>query len=564
MALERVTDWQACELLGVPVKLLQTAAFRESLKPRDLESVKCQRLGLVMVHRTEPLVFTCDESARTRLMAFTELDCRMIATWRDDETSHSDDPKTNTKLTAHKTVCHIPVDVDSRVLKEILEFFPIIGVNYQTAELNRECRLIMATFILSALRDSEREFSISQEVQDKMTMVGHRKRKALISFLDQSRFFAVSVNYSTGNHSIIRSLKGVKFHRLYADQHNMVPCFDGILGSLSPLPSPAGSDSVADVSLMPLRSLSCHWAYSGKTCRVLIPVDWFRSYGQSYRNACTSLHSEQWHFISSIESSIHRTVIGRPTLEDCLRFASLRRAEPGKTLEDSWTDEKWAIETLKRWIEWKEDPLLYLNRVERRLYYPFVNQSKHLRRRYMQFKYDGIIEPAAEVDMSATFWVMLASMLDESPCKARLIRDLKEGRFYERLNEEVGRIYKDPSELKVAVQKHCLFGKEKFGSTLLFAAMMSLYPDLGRFIMHKRRNHDVKWLSDLLTNKEGSFFIDCLLPQIVKAGIPALPIHDAFCVPGSVAEQVGQMCCELAQERFGFGPRFKVSYNIVP
>ena len=40
MALEGITDWQACELLGVPVKLLDTAAFRESLKPQDLESVK--------------------------------------------------------------------------------------------------------------------------------------------------------------------------------------------------------------------------------------------------------------------------------------------------------------------------------------------------------------------------------------------------------------------------------------------------------------------------------------------------------------------------------------------
>ena len=517
----------------------------------------------MLLHRTEPLDFTCVESARIRLIAITKLDYHMIATLRAHETARSDDPKTNTKLPAHKTVCFIPVDVDSRVLKEILDFFPVIGVNYQTAVLNRECRLIVATFILSALRDSECQFSISQQVLDKMAMVGHRKRKALISFLNQSFFFAVTVNYSTGNHSIIRSLKGAKTHRLYADQHNMVPRSDGFLGSSFPLPSPAGSSSVTDMGLMTLRSLPCHWAYSGKTCRFLIPVDWFRRYGQSYRDACTSLHGEQWQFVSSIESSIQRTVIGRPTLEDCLKLAGLRRAKPGKALQDSWTDEEWANETLKRWDEWKEDPLLYLNRVERRLYYPFVNQSKLLRRRYMQFKYNGITEPAAEVDMSATFWVMLASMLDESPCKARLIRDLKEGRFYERLNEEVGRIYKDPSELKVAVQKGCLFGKERFGCTLLFKAMMRLYPDLARFILYKRRNHDVRWLSDLLTNKEGSLFIDCLLPQIVKAGIPALPIHDAFCVPRSVAEQVARMCCELAQERLGFEPKFKVTYSIV-
>ena len=40
MALEGITDWQACELLGIPVKLLDTAAFRESLKPKKSESVK--------------------------------------------------------------------------------------------------------------------------------------------------------------------------------------------------------------------------------------------------------------------------------------------------------------------------------------------------------------------------------------------------------------------------------------------------------------------------------------------------------------------------------------------
>lgn len=40
MALEGITDWQACELLGVPVKLLDTAAFREALKPQGFETVK--------------------------------------------------------------------------------------------------------------------------------------------------------------------------------------------------------------------------------------------------------------------------------------------------------------------------------------------------------------------------------------------------------------------------------------------------------------------------------------------------------------------------------------------
>ncbi len=92
--------------------------------------------------------------------------------------------------------------------------------------------------------------------------------------------------------------------------------------------------------------------------------------------------------------------------------------------------------------------------------------------------------------------------------------------------------------------------------------MGRLYPDLARIIMHKRGHHNVTWLSDQLTNLEGSFFIDCLLPLIVKAGIPALPLHDAFCVPASAANRVQQICREQAQRRFGFEPKFKVKPDL--
>ena len=40
IALEGLTAWQACKLIGVPVKLLDTAAFRESLRLQDFETVK--------------------------------------------------------------------------------------------------------------------------------------------------------------------------------------------------------------------------------------------------------------------------------------------------------------------------------------------------------------------------------------------------------------------------------------------------------------------------------------------------------------------------------------------
>ena len=41
--LKRFIERQECELIGVPVKLLATPEFRETLKPQDFETAKCQR-----------------------------------------------------------------------------------------------------------------------------------------------------------------------------------------------------------------------------------------------------------------------------------------------------------------------------------------------------------------------------------------------------------------------------------------------------------------------------------------------------------------------------------------
>jgi len=211
------------------------------------------------------------------------------------------------------------------------------------------------------------------------------------------------------------------------------------------------------------------------------------------------------------------------------------------------------------WAEWQQEPLLYLFRTAGRCYYPLVNQPKPLRHRYLKFRHNGQIEDAAEVDMSATYWVLLASMLDPSLCREMLIQDLVKGCFYQRLNAESGNRYEDPADLKPAVQKDCLFGRQNFGRTRLFATMERLYPDLALLIRYYRSKHPVRWLSDKLTNAEGEFFIDCVLPFAVDAGIPALPIHDAVVVPASAAEQVKRWCCNLAQARFGFEPRFKIT-----
>lgn len=218
---------------------------------------------------------------------------------------------------------------------------------------------------------------------------------------------------------------------------------------------------------------------------------------------------------------------------------------------------------MDRWAEWREDPLLYLFRTAGRCYYPLVNQPKALRHRHLKFRHNGLIEDTAEVDMSATYWVLLARILDPSPCKEMLIQDLVTGHFYQRLNAEIGNGYEDPADLKRAVQKDCLFGQRNFGRTKLFTTMERIYPDLARLIRHFRINHPVRWLSDRLTNAEGEFFIDTVLPFVVNAGIPALPIHDAVVVPASTAERVKRCCCDLARAHFGFEPKFKITNGAV-
>lgn len=430
------------------------------------------------------------------------------------------------------------VKIDRRIWNEIVEHFPVLGEHHKTATANAECRLIVTTFVVSALRDDYCCFSFNQTVLDHMNMVGAKKRKKLVNYFARSRFSTVEVNYSTGHHSIIRRLSGARFCRSPRYHHNIVANEPGVASAL--------------------RSLPALWAFAGDTVTIGLPTAWFRCFGASYRDACSKLFQKQWLFVRCIESSISRCLISMPTFEECLNLAKQRpltaECPPPEDKAEIWGD---------MWAEWQREPLLYLFRIAGRCYYPLVNQPKPLRHRYLQFRHNGQIEDAAEVDMSATYWVLLASMLDSSPSKEMLIQDLVTGCFYQRLNAESGGGYEDPEDLKRAVQKDCLFGRRNFGRTRLFAAMERLYPDLARLIRHFRINHPVRWLSDRLTNAEGEFFIDTVLPFVVNAGIPALPIHDAVVVPASTAEQVKRCCCDLAQAHFGFEPKFKITNGAV-
>ena len=362
-----------------------------------------------------------------------------------------------------------------------------------------------------------------------MSLVGSKKRKRIVEYFSQTQFCTIEKNYSADRNSIIRKLSKAKVKRVSGYQH---------------------SESEVDGHAY----FRTRWQYAGAVVITHLPVEWLQAYDHSFNRACSLLYPEQSRWVSCTESSMAQLVIGTPTREEYVDAATHSRNLAGTSPEVK------ADLYQESWSSFQKHPLLYLTRKAGRVYHGMTNQPKILRRQHLSFECDGGVEKTAEIDMSSTYYVLLTSMLDAGRCKDQLIQDLTEGCFYRKLGEASGNRFTDTQELKMAVNRDCLFGKRDFGKTPLFVAMEKQFPDLARFIRHKRRHHDVSWLSDVLTNAEGSFFIDLLLPFVVGANVPALTIHDGLLIPASRAKEVSIWCSDLAVQHFGFCPRFKTQF----
>jgi hypothetical protein len=288
----------------------------------------------------------------------------------------------------------IQVAIDRRVWSEACSFFPLNG-NHQTAASNAECRRVVCLLILTALRDSNCQFSFSQRVMDGMSLVGSKKRQRIVSFFKESQFFEVAQNYSAGRNSIIWKLSKAKVKRVSGSQHS--------------------ESDVDDYAYF--RTI---WQYAGTVVTENLSQEWLAEYHRSFRQACSLLWPEQSRWMPCIESSITQLVIGSPTYEDCLDAAKRSRS-----LSETSPEVKAALYQ-QSWSSFQQTPLLYLTRKSGRAYYGLTNQSKYLRRNNLGFVCNGGVEKTVEVDMSSTYWVLLTSMLDESRCKDQLIRDLRE------------------------------------------------------------------------------------------------------------------------------------------
>lgn len=489
----------------------------------------------------------------------------MIATLHDHGTSKGGFSYTNAEQRFGEDRSKL-CEIATEHWAEICEAFPVDGVHWRTQSSNEDARLIIAQFVRSALRHERLEFGFNQAMLKEMH--GTVKRDRIVNYFNNSKFCTVVKKHSGGNSCIVRKLTGVQYVRSLGRQHNLcMACGDGLPCGITDHRETADADGK-------LRFDETLWNIRGDVVAVRDPVDWFRQYGQKFRDAQKKLHPNQWRFLPRLEWSLSQCEAMLADYDACLAMATAKLAWKSRVTEwqerrtgrsqdqgEIFDPDELARHYMMRWGDWAIDRLWYVKRVDGRLYFPLVNQPRGLRKANLSFLFNGRMERTCEIDMSSTYYVILASFLNPSECKELLTKDLAEGEFYEQLNKEAGGEYSgaDRDLLKIAVQIDCLFGKERFGNSALFRAMGRRYPDLAAFIRDKRNRHDVTWLSKKLTSVEGKLFIDVLLPAIVDLGIPCLPNHDALIVPESVAKQVQSLCVQLATERLGFAPRMKIT-----
>lgn len=290
-------------------------------------------------------------------------------------------------------------------------------------------------------------------------------------------------------------------------------------------------------------------------CFYTIPVDRHIAFAQSWRAFCIS---RDYPVTYDYDGS---------TAYGAASFASLECTRLPERVD--WSDFPGSTESLR----WTRRLFLALSRggfrrlcrrIYGRLYHPLVNLTKWLRRK-LQMLYEGAWQAVAEVDLSCTYWVILASCLPDCAERRDLVDILSgaDGRdFYTELNAACATPYASRDLVKPEVQKQCLFWKvwahmdEK--SRPLWFALRRRFPRLAAFINRMRSTMNGTYFSEFLTRRESAFFVDHMLPLVHGMGIPVLTIHDCLLVPSSVAQKVLSLCQREAEAFFGFVPKFGV------
>lgn len=421
----------------------------------------------------------------------------------------------------------LKISLPVEIVNEINSQFP--DVSHKTIKQSRETtRNILCYQIYRAIHNKHAQVSIHQGLID--NMYGSRQRKALMGVLNDLRFFRRVKKHVAG---IQTSIWQVEHPELKGRNRASI---DGPHAMMSP-------------SWMP-------WWMFGCDSFVVLGADWITVNRKRYEFASHKLWNVSHQYREHLESNLESVVISPLSLSECTEGAAMSKESKLNLAQKA--------EIYRReWNAFADDPLRFCFRKSGRLYYPMVNQPKALRRRHLQFHWKGELVPMAEVDLRSSYWAFLLAMLEPTEDVSQLAKDLEDGLVYERLAEScTSQTWKDRQALKVAAQIQCLFGDSGFGQQPLFGALHSRYPTLAAFIRGVRcragSGQTARKLSKLLTEAEGSFFIDTLLPELTSIGIPALPLHDAVIVPVTVAEEV-RIIAEAAIRKIGIPGRFSVT-----
>ena len=288
--------------------------------------------------------------------------------------------------------------------------------------------------------------------------------------------------------------------------------------------------------------------------RITIPASWL--WGR-YERGSDICKRNDWTSNLDLDG---RTDWGRPL------FAAFDLLEIPETAETSRLIRRGVVKSAKR--------------KRGRCYHPMTNLRKDLRRNSL---IDG--EPTVEVDIHACYTALLISKLRNGPAKRRAIEAIRTG-WYAQFDSvyaewfdrqcEIGNGYvgndgqwmlrlddepknDTPASVKVEYQRQCLFWRDgRDASNPLRTVLRRLHPELCTLIEHWRKRLSPTKLSDVLTRSEGSLVVDYAANELERAGIIAIPIHDAVVVPASRADEARVILLGVCRWHLGFEPRVSI------
>ena len=205
-----------------------------------------------------------------------------------------------------------------------------------------------------------------------------------------------------------------------------------------------------------------------------------------------------------------------------------------------------------------------------RFYHDLNSFPAALRSKLLIETKDGELEYLSEADLSGSFHVVVGSSADHGGKNRNMIRDFLSGDYYERLGaaaEEFG--YTLPREhdgsvsrgqLKKEIQIHCLFNEWSKGFTLhpLWRAFERLYPMAAKRVIYWRKlPFGATRLSRFLSEQEGLLFVEHVIPELMRRGIPVVSNHDGVLVPESRQAEVKAIVEHFAELQFGFNAEVK-------